>query len=67
MMYRQLHLNSVVPENCLYTPSYGNVNRGNYDKPVDGMGNDQNAQNPFFVTNQSHPGSVWFGMVRYGS
>jgi hypothetical protein len=30
---------------------------------VDGMGNDQNAQNPFFVTNQSHPGSVWFGMV----
>ena len=37
MMYRQLHLNSVVPENCLYTPSYGNVNRENYDKPVDGM------------------------------
>ena len=43
MMYSQLHLNSVVPENCLYTPSYGNVNRENYDKPVDGMGNDQNA------------------------
>ena len=39
------------------------INNGADDKPVDGMGNDQNAQNPFFVTNQSHRGSVWFGMV----